>query len=157
MIHRERWSWLLKRAAFVIPAVVVLAGCNVWSMYGGGPTHLSYDSSGVITTSNASTLVEAGTTAAATGSNSWIDSSPTLASNNMLYATANYAASGDCENIEDPNDFRLPTDSNDPELRTTTKQWAVKNECADTIGELYAYSATAGTTNCPTQPLAIRP
>ncbi len=153
MIRRERWPRLLKRATIVLPVAVALAGCNVWTMYGGTSAHLNYDSSGVITTSNASTLTEGGTTAAATGSNSWIDSSPTVASNDMLYATANYAASGDCAGIKDPNDFLLPKDSNDPELRTTTHKWAVANECANTVGELYAYSATGGTTDCPTPTL----
>jgi outer membrane protein assembly factor BamB len=136
----------VKRAVFLllIPIALVLTGCNVWPMYGGGPTHLNYDSSNVITTSDASTLVEAGTTAAATGTNSWITSSVSVASNDMLYATANYAASGDCEGIADPNDFLAPKDTNDPEVTAAT------NECADTIGELYAYSATGGTANCPT-------
>src|SRR5580692_8927555 len=93
----------VKRAVFLllIPIALVLTGCNVWPMYGGGPTHLNYDSSNVITTSDASTLVEAGTTAAATGTNSWITSSVSVASNDMMYATANYAASGDCEKIRD--------------------------------------------------------
>ncbi len=150
MLTHQAWARLLRRAALVIPVALVLAGCNVWTMYGGGPTHSSYDSSDVITTGNVSTLVEAGTTAAAGGSGSWIDSSPAVASNDMLYATANYASAGDCAGIRDPNDFRVPSDSNDPELRTTTHKWAIANECADTIGELYAYSASGGTTNCPT-------
>ena len=152
-IRGERWRRLLKRAALVVPVAVVLAGCNVWSMYGGSATHSNYDSSNVITTSTVSTLTEGGTTKAAAGSESWVDSSPTIASNDMLYTTANYAASGDCAGILDPNNFRIPTDKNDPELRTTSNGWAVPNECADTIGELYAYSATGGTTNCPTPTL----
>ena len=95
VISGERSRRFLKRAVLVLPIVLVLAGCNVWSMYGDGTTHLSTDSSSVITTSDASTLAEAGTTSAATGSGSWITSSPTIASNGMLYTTANYAASGD--------------------------------------------------------------
>ena len=145
MVRRERWVRLIKRAALVIPVAAVLAGCNVWSMYGGGPTHSSHDSSNVITTSTAATLTEAGTTKAATGSESWIDSSPTVASNGMLYATANYAASGDCAGIEEPNDV-----SQSDLFPNETKEPVAPNNCADTIGELYAYSATGGTTNCPT-------
>ena len=146
MARLQGRSTSVKRAALLllIPIALVLTGCNVWPMYGGGPTHLNYDSSDVITTGDASTLVEAGTTVAATGSNSWITSSPTVASNDMLYATANYAATGECEGIAHPNNFLTPKDTNDPEVTTAT------NECADTIGELYAYSATGGTTNCPT-------
>ena len=109
---------LIKRAALVIPVAVALAGCNVWTMYGGGPTHTSHDSSNVITTSTIATLTEAGTTAAATGSNSWIDSSPTVASNGDLYATANYADAGDCAGIKDPNDVSLsdlyPNETKEP-------------------------------------------
>jgi outer membrane protein assembly factor BamB len=144
MVRRVRWPRLLKRAALVIPVAVVLAGCNVWTMYGDGTAHVSHDSSDVITTGNASTLAEAGTTAAATGSESWITTSPTVASNDMLYATANYAAAGECAGVRDPNNFLHPTDTNDPEVTTAV------NECADTIGELYAYPASGGTTTCPT-------
>jgi outer membrane protein assembly factor BamB len=138
---------LLKRAAVVVPLALVLASCNVWTMYGGSPTHSSYDSSDVITTGDASTLTNAGTTAAATGTGSWITSSPTVSSDDMLYTTTNYAAAGDCQGILDPNNFSTPTDPDDPEVATA------KNECADTIGELYAYSASGGTVNCPTPTL----
>ena len=150
MRRGDRCPRFLKRAALVIPSgTLVLAGCNVWTMYGGGPTHVSYDSSNVITTSTAPGLEEAGATVAATGSNSWMTSSPTVASNDMLYATANYAASGDCADILDPDNFLLPKDTNDPEVRTAN-HWTAQNECADTIGELYAYPSTGGTTKCPT-------
>ena len=93
---RETWPQLLKRASLVIPIALVFAGCNVWTMYGGTSNHINYDSSSVITTSDTSTLTEAGTTAPATGSNSWITAPPTLGANGMLYATVNYADSGDC-------------------------------------------------------------
>jgi outer membrane protein assembly factor BamB len=148
MVRHETWVQLLKRSALVIPMALVLAGCNVWTMYGGDPTHSNYDSSDVITTGNASTLTEAGTTAPATGTNSWITSSPTVASNDMLYATANYADAGDCAGITDPNDF--PGTDGDPH---DVQDSAAPNECADTTGELYAYSASGGTTNCPTPTL----
>ncbi len=88
--RRETWPRLLKRATLVIPVALVLAGCNVWTMYGGNPAHTSYNSSDVITTSNVNTLARAGTTAAVTGTNSLMRSSSTVASNGMLYATANY-------------------------------------------------------------------
>ena len=143
MIRRQRWPRLLKRAALVVPVVAVLAGCNVWTMYGGGPTHSSNDPSNVITTSDASTLAEAGTTRLATGSSSWITSSPTVGSNDMLYATANYAASGSCLGIAYPNDFRKPTDPNDPEITARpTSARARSASCTPT--------ANGGTTNCPT-------
>ena len=145
MMRRERWSRLLKRAVFVIPVAVVLAGCNVWTMYGGTPSHTNHDSSSVITTSDASSLTEAGTTAAAVGTNSWITAPPTIASNNMLYATANYAESGDCAGVLEPNDY--------PEYVTapgSSKETLATNFCANTTGELYAYSSIGGTTNCPT-------
>ena len=86
----QRWPHLLKRASLVIPAALLLAGCNVWTMYGGNPAHTSYDSSSVITSSNVNTLAEAGTTAAVTGTSSSISSSPTVGANGMLYATADY-------------------------------------------------------------------
>jgi len=145
MISGEGWPRLLRRAALLIPVAVALAGCNVWTMYGSGPAHSSYDSSNVITTGSVSTLEEAGTTAAATGANSWITSSPTIASNDMLYTTANYAAAGACQGIAEPNDS--------PEYVTapgSAVQTLAPNFCASTVGELYAYSASGGTTNCPT-------
>jgi eukaryotic-like serine/threonine-protein kinase len=118
MVRREMLPRVLKRAVLMIPMALVLAGCNVWTMYGGDATHSSYDSSNVITTSDVATLANAGTTAPATGTNSAITSSPTVASNGMLYATVNY------------------TDPSNPPGTTT--------------GELYAYPADGGTTNCPT-------
>ncbi|MBV8463588.1 MAG: PQQ-binding-like beta-propeller repeat protein [Acidimicrobiales bacterium] len=117
-------------------------------MYGGDPTHANYDASNVITTSNAPSLTEAGTTAAATGSSSWITSSPTIGSNDMLYATANYVAPKTCDGIIDPNDF--PGNDGYP---NDVQDSAAPNECQTTIGELYAYSATGGTSNCPTPSL----
>lgn len=114
---RERRSRLLKRASLVLAAALLLAGCNVWSMYGQTATHSSDDSSNVITTSNASTLEEAGTTKAVSGTDALVTSSPTIASNDMLYVTGDYT---------DPQNSK------------------------DTTGELYAYSASGGTTNCPT-------
>lgn len=148
MTRREPRMQVLKRAAFVLPVALVLAGCNAWTMYGGDPTHSNLDSSGVIATGDASSLTEGGTTAAATGANSWMTSSPTVASDDMLYSTANYAAPNKCQKIHDPNDFPgtdgVPTDIQDS---------AAANECAHTTGELYAYSASGGTTNCPTPSL----
>ena len=60
MARLQGRSTSVKRAALLllIPIALVLTGCNVWPMYGGGPTHLNYDSSDVITTGDASTLVE---------------------------------------------------------------------------------------------------
>jgi outer membrane protein assembly factor BamB len=143
--RRETWTRWPGRAALVIPLAVLLAGCNVWTMYGGGTTHSNYDSSDVITTADVAGLAEGGTTAAVTGTNSWITSSPTIGSNNMLYAPANYADAGDCQGIEDPNDYpNYVRDSHD------TLKTLPANSCADTTGELYAYSAVGGTTNCPT-------
>ena len=42
----------------------------------------------------------------------------------------------ECEGIAHPNNFLDSERQDDPEVTTAT------NECADTIGELYAYSAT---------------
>ncbi len=142
------WPHVLKRAALVIPVALVLAGCNAWTMYGGNPAHSNDDSSNVITTGNAATLAEAGTTAAATGSNSWITSPPTVGANGMLYATANSAAAGTCVGITDPNDF--PGNDGDP---NDVQDSAAPNQCATSTGELYAYSASGGTSNCPTPTL----
>ena len=144
MIRSERWRRTAQRVAVVIPVTLVLAGCTVWPMYGANPAHTADDPSTVITTGDVSGLVEAGTTAAATGSDSWITSSPTVASNDMLYATANSAAPGDCLGIADPNDS--------PEYITASNgsQVVAPNYCAGTIGELYAYPASGGTADCPT-------
>ena len=90
-VKRGTCQRLLQRAALVVPLALVLAGCHTWAVYGGGPTHSNYDSSDVITRSDVSTLEEAGTTAAVTGTGSWITSSATVGSNDTLYATANYA------------------------------------------------------------------
>jgi eukaryotic-like serine/threonine-protein kinase len=97
MVRRQACPRLLKRAALVVPIALMLASCHVWATYGGSATHLNYDSSDVITTGTASSLEEAGTTAAVTGTDSLISSSPTVGSNHILYATANYT---------DPNDSR---------------------------------------------------
>jgi outer membrane protein assembly factor BamB len=90
MIRRRIGPRWLKRAVIVLAAAVVLAGCDVWTIYGGGPAHLNYDSSGVIATSTAPLLEAAGRTAAVTGADGVITSSPTVGSNDLLYATANY-------------------------------------------------------------------
>lgn len=99
MAARKTWTRLLC-GAILLPVVLVLGACNSWTMYGGNAAHTGYDSSNVITTNNVKSLAEAGTTAAVTGTNSLMSSSPAVASNGMLYATANYT---------DPNNWQDTT------------------------------------------------
>ncbi len=145
MTRRTTWATLLRRSALVVPVTLLLAGCNAWPMYGGDSTHANDDPSGVLTTGTAPGLTEAGTTAAVTGTNAWVTSSPTVSANGLLYVTANAAAPKTCLTIPDPNDFPGPDG-----FPGDVQPASAPNQCATTGGALYAYPAAGGTTNCPT-------
>ena len=85
MTERKRCLRSVLGGAIVLPLVLVLTGCNGWSMFGFGATHSAFSSAEtVIGTGNVGSLFESGTTAPTSGP---ISSSPTIAKN-VLYVTS---------------------------------------------------------------------
>jgi outer membrane protein assembly factor BamB len=171
MVGRAKWSRSLVRGAVVVPLLVVLAGCNEWTMFRFGPDHTGFNAAEAtlqhpISVSNVGTLVLKGTAT----TNAPVESSPVIATiSNVswgfviskgqvgtlpgtLYA---YDASGTgsscsgspkvCSPLWTANagqNGRADFDSSPAVVNGVV--YAVTN-----FGELYAFDA-AGVTNCTT-------